>query len=193
MRRSVLALPLLTACLTATDARSWPMSAEEEVQALIGSEYVLFVNGMRIMPGLSCTDEGGGVIERDKRVVSDRYRAGYANCQGRYVVMLTEVVGRVDGGIKRKILDAVALPPTSYESLDTSDDPLHFEYDGYCTLDGETGTSMIVTLRYGGRTEPGEEIDWQSGLEQAWGYDLEALKIVPIDLQRIVCYVPDEP
>ncbi|PZA14246.1 hypothetical protein DNK49_22910 [Azoarcus communis] len=184
---------LLAACAVTTNAQAWSKSAEEEAQALIGTEYVYLMPRMRIVPGLSCTHEGGERVRRDHHEVSDDHSIVFANCQGHYVVLLTEIVGRVDSSNKLRVLDAVALPPTSYESLDISEDPLQFEYDGYCTLDGYTGTSMIVTLRYGGRTEPGEEIDWQSGLAQAWGYDLDALKIVPIDLKRVVCYVPDEP
>lgn len=50
---------------------------------------------------------------------------------------------------------------------------------------------MIVTLRRGGR-DFGEKIPRES-IEQAWGFDLEALKIVPIDVRRVECHVPDEP
>ena len=168
---------------------------------MIGVEYTRISGpGGRISSDLPCLIQGGGPIIKDGvDVFRESLGWAFANCQSRYTILLERKIDTIKADnntvlTKWRILDAVILPPTSYMDLDTSADPLHVYQDGDCLLDGKTGTALFATLRWGDRGEDDydpvsgiEWADWQTGIEQAWAFDLDALRIVPVSTKRVKC------
>jgi hypothetical protein len=161
------------------------MTASEEAHALIGIEYVLPAFGAPIAPDkLSCTDEGGGFLA-DGAAPDKEWMQGRAICQGRTVMMLQRRVGEVNGQDIWRIVDTLLLPPIALSWNPKHPNALLFSYsfEGACELHGRPNISFIVLTRWGKR----KHIDWRTGVERAWTFDLKRGRIVPLSTKGFTC------
>ena len=162
------------------------MTAEEEVRALIGIEYSIQRPWERLVGHLSCIDGGGGILQIGG-VDHEEWAYGRVECRGRQVLMLKRSLSRKEGKARWRVVDTLLLPLVLLDRY-VPDDPINLWLftQEWCTLDGRYDTDFVALVRWSER----EQIDWRSGVEHAWTYDLERKRIVPISTKRIVCEQP---
>ena len=158
------------------------MPVEEEVRALIGVEYSPGIQGEKFTSRLSCTRSGGGLLYLNG-VFNDEWVAGTGTCQGRTIKTLERMVKEENGLSIWRIVDALLLPPVADDWDPNRQNKLQISLMGECTFDGETNTSFFALVRWRDR----EQVDWKTGVEHAWTYDIERGRIVPVSTKRIVC------
>jgi hypothetical protein len=162
-----------------------PAKPNQIARAVIGAEYVSAPNRPNA-PG--CTHRGGSVISAQDVPTDFSYQL--MSCGSQWVLALEQLVGRVDNKWPRlRILDATALP--SFKS-NATESQLHVRQivnSGDCTLDGRRDRTMLVLVRWG----KGDRITSRNGVITAWGFDLEAGKIILLDTSRIECEKPTPP
>lgn len=186
MKLPLWAFALAMTSITAPADSRPAMTVEEEARALIGKEYTFRMQGQRISPELSCTSEGGGLLFING-VFDDEWASGAVKCQGRAVEVLKRAVGEADGDTTWRIIDTLVLPPYKESPNPKRPNALRLAAAGPCELDGRTDTFFIALVRMGKR----DRIDWRTGVEKAWTYDIERGRIVPLSTKRIVCYRPE--
>lgn len=187
MRAYVLACTLALIVSTALAAPPLKPSAKDEARVLIGIEYTPRIHGERISPAqLTCTDEGGGLLNA-RDLPAETWSYGLARCQGRMVVMLQRKIGEVDGYVTWHIVDTLLLPPVHLEPQPDRPNALRLFEAGDCEIDGKTDPFFIALVRWGDH----EQIDWRTGVEQAWTFDIDQSKIVTLSTKRIICYRPE--
>lgn len=168
---------VLALASTAAHAGGKPiLTAEDEARALIGIKYDPRVLGEKLAPGkLSCTDEGGGRLHLDG-VSYDDWTEGLAKCQGRMIILL-EHAGR--------IVDTLLLPPLQlYRSPKRPNALMTISSgEGICGASARPDTSFVALVRWGRR----DRIDWRTGVERAWTFDVERGRIVPMPTRSIEC------
>lgn len=182
--RSVASGVALVLALTAACANDWDLKAETEARAMIGKESSARAFDERIVPNeLSCTHQGGGMLVVNNKF-SDVWGSSVARCQNRLVLLLEQKVGRSERGLKWRIVDALLLPR---DVTQTDPDPNRLRLThgtvGDCEWEGHMDRSFYAALRYGDRTE----VDWRSGVEHAWIFDLDRGRIVPVSPEGISC------
>jgi hypothetical protein len=186
MRRRAWAFALALAATTALADGRPAMTEAEEAHALIGIEYTSRLHGERITSRLSCTDQGGGLLHGDD-ISHDEWSHGLATCQGRTVVILRRAIGEVNGRTTWRIADTLLLPPVQLDPAPERPNALRLFGTGDCELDGRTDTFFITLVRWGKH----DRIDWRSGVERAWTFDIKRGRIVPLSTRRIACYRPE--
>lgn len=191
MRHHAWAFILLAVSATACAVHP---AVEDEASALKGIEYTPRIHGERISPAqLTCTDEGGGLLDEGGGLLNVRdlpaetWSYGLVRCQGRMVVMLQRKIGEVDGYVTWHIVDTLLLPPVHLEPHPDRPNALRLFEAGDCELDGKTDPFFIALVRWGDH----EQIDWRTGVEQAWTFDIDQGKIVTLSTKRIICYRPE--
>ncbi|GAB3552557.1 hypothetical protein GCM10027343_38230 [Noviherbaspirillum agri] len=110
-------------------------------------------------------------------------------CQGQPVIMLERFISRSAPDVSTwRIVDTLVLPRYMRDP-DPGRRPnaLRLFETGDCELDGKTDTSFIALVRWGNR----EQINWRTGVERAWTFDVERGRIVPLSTKRIICYRPE--
>jgi hypothetical protein len=181
---AVLALVLSSAAATAITPEQ-----DERARALIGLEYRLapgVTNGQVIAEHPTCTHLGGAVMWMNGRSVDD-WGFSQLLCNGHPIIALEHKVHSVDPNPKWRVVDAQSLPPYERNADEGRPHALRLHFTGECALDGRTDTLFFVLLRWGKR----ERVDWRTGIERAWGFNLDAERIVPLSTRRIVCEKPD--
>lgn len=164
------------------------MSAEDEVRALQGSEFGRTLQDARLFSHLSCTLTAMGQL-----TVKNRVRPGWdyalAHCQGRYVMLLLQDLNvKSDMDNRWRIADTKLLPKV----IGIEDDPnrpygLYLFTPDECQISGNWGTKFYVVVRQSGR----KRMDWRTGVEGVWSYDLNRKRIVSLSPRRVVCEKPD--
>jgi hypothetical protein len=168
------------------------VSAEQEAQALKGLEFAPMRMEARLFDHLSCTLQGSGSVVVRRRV-HEEWGNDMALCQGRYVMLLTQLhKGATHKENRWRVVDAAVLPEVVVISSDPREaarppEGLYLYTPDECTLDGTWGTSFYAVVRLGKR----KRMDWRTGVEGAWGYDLKRQRIVPISTKRVVCNKPE--
>jgi hypothetical protein len=185
MRPLQCAIGLVFALMTSASFAKQP-NAAAEAKALIGTEFVSQMMGVPISPGRSsCTDEGGGRLYVNGMNLDDWFE-GVLSCQGRTIIILKKKLGHENGRPKWKIVDTLLLPPLTWEEglgNRSSKLVLHLNADGQCDTRDTSPTSYFALLRWNKR----EQIDWRSGVEKAWTFDIEKERIVPRSTRDISC------
>jgi hypothetical protein len=163
-------------------------TAAEEAGALIGMEYVIPMAGERIAPDrFSCISEGGGMLLSNGMPRND-WATSTVTCQERPVILLERFVNRLSPSETTwHIVDTLVLPRYERDPDPSRPNALRLFQTGDCELDGKIDTSFIALVRWGKR----EKIDWRTGVERAWTFDIERGRIVPLSTKRIVCYRPE--
>jgi len=171
-------LALTSSCAIADETR--PMTVAEEARALIGIEYTPRLTGDQITDRLTCTDEGGGLLDND-----GMWSHGLAKCQGRWIVILLHAVGKVDVHTTWHITDTLLLPPVEVLWSSERSNALYLSSaeEGACEVRGRPNTYFIALTRWGKR----DRIDWRTGVERAWTFDIKHGHIVPLSTKGIVC------
>ncbi|MCM5677925.1 hypothetical protein M8A51_00070 [Schlegelella sp. S2-27] len=180
-----------TACLwgALATAHTADPSALEEAQRLVGLEYRLgpgAAAGQIIAQRPSCSNVGGSVVWNDGRPM-DEWSFGEFICNGRSIALLKRQVGEASNGPTWRIVDALPLPSYEQHGEPKRPNALRLYFNGECELDGKTDTLFFALVRFGKR----DRIDWRTGVERAWGFNLTAERIVPLSTKRIVCYRPE--
>lgn len=164
-------------------------SPQQQASPLVGLEYRLApgaTNGQVIAEYPACTHRGGAVMWIDGRSVND-WGFSQLLCHGQPIIALERKVDPTDADPKWQVVDTQALPPYEENAGEERPRGLSLHFTGDCTLDGKTDTLFFVLLRRGKR----ERVDWRTGIERAWGFNLKAERIVPLSTRRIVCEKPD--
>ena len=160
--------------------------AADEIQqvarALIGIEYSV-MPGEPITPGSDCINEGGGFIQLANGE-HGHWSEGIASCGGRVVLLLDKRVPGEGPHVRWKIVDALVLPPANLDVNPDEPNEARISGAGICELRGRTDTSFVTIVRWGKR----ERIDWRTGVEKAWTFDIKRGRIVPLSTRHIVCY-----
>jgi hypothetical protein len=185
MRLHAWAFVLALALPSAFAAGRLSMTVEEEARALIGTEYASRALGEGISPGkLSCINEGGGRLHLDG-VSYDDWSDGQAKCQGRAVVILKRAIGEANGRTTWRIVDTLLLPPTRLYRSSKRPNALMMvsSFEGICEASKRPDTSFVALVRWGKR----DRIDWRTGVERAWTFDVERGRIVPMSTRSIEC------
>jgi hypothetical protein len=160
----------------------------EEIKALHGLEYVnAMPEQQRVASHLSCIDEGGALIF-ENGVLHRDWAKGVIQCQGQWVVALQRKVGMVGRHIKWRIVDTLVLPPISFDPDRSNAEALELVAEDHCEVKGLPNTTFIALVRFGKR----QRIDWRTGVEKAWTFDIKRGRIVPLSTKRVVCE-PYEP
>jgi hypothetical protein len=183
MRTAVTAFACTIGVITGASAGN--EQAARDARELIGLQYRLapgILNGQVIAERPSCSHVGGATMYVDGHAV-DGWAYSEFSCSGRPIALLERRTDETDGRPTWKIVDTLLLP--NY-SLDDPNRPkaLKLYFNGECELDGKTDTLFFALVRFGKR----ERIDWRTGVEKAWGFDLNAQRIVPLSTKRIVCH-----
>ena len=157
---------------------------EVSARALVGLETSrLTTSGVPMFDGSHCIFDGDGMV--DVRGVTARdWKFGQAVCNGRTVLFLERKIGGGEGAAGWRIVDVVLLPPASHEPVPGRPNALRFAGQGTCEWRGRTDTSFVATVRWAKR----ERIDWRTGVEKAWTFDIKRGRIVPLSTRHIVCY-----
>ena len=100
------------------------------------------------------------------------------------MVLLERLVNGKNGLFIWKIVDAQVLPHHALAGDPQRPDTLALYFNGECELDGGTDTLFLALVRFGQR----KRVDGHTGVEQPWGFNLSARRIVPLPMQRIVCH-----
>lgn len=182
MIRCISAVIFVLAAPTALAGGDPPMRGMEEVRALVGIEYLEDAPSVRIAPHLSCTTQGGGMLTIDG-VTHDDWWQGFVDCQGRSVLTLERRLRSQEKSTTWRIVDAVLLPPNGMDPGPKRKNALSMVGMESCDLEGRPNTVFHVAARFGKR----KRIDWRTGVKQAWTFDLEAGRIVPLPTRGIVC------
>jgi hypothetical protein len=183
MRAWSLALALSSA--SASAGHLPVMTASQEARALIGVEYFLSSIGKPIAPGkISCTEVGWGSLS-DSGAPEDEWSQGQVRCRGRTVITLLHKVGKKDSQDLWRIVDALLLPPIEAFWNPKRPNALSFSdaVEGVCELRGRPHIPFIVLIRWGKR----KHIDWRTGVERAWTFDLKRGRIVPLSTKGFTC------
>lgn len=182
-------LAALAGALVAASAVYAGADSQQEAQALIGLEYQLSTgttNGQTIAEHPSCSNVGGTLMwVRGKSF--DDWSAGEFECKGQRILLLKRQVNASGAAVRWRIVDTQLLPPYAPGFDDKRPFAPRLHSTGECALDGRTDTLFFVLLRWGKR----ERVDWRTGVERAWGFNLDAERIVPLSTRRIVCEKPD--
>ena len=182
-RAWTLALLLTSATACAGITETGPlMSAEKEARALVGVKYVPGIQGEKFTSRLSCTSDGSARLSI-AGVPYPEWSFGTALCQGRHVETLEQRVSEENGVTTWRIVDALLLPPVAADWDPHRQNKLQISLMGECTLDERTDTSFFALVRWRDR----ERVDWKTGVEHAWTYDIEKGRIVPVSTKRVVC------
>jgi hypothetical protein len=164
------------------------ITSAEEARAMIGMEYTASMPGERIAPDrFSCINEGGAILLINGISQND-WSTSTTTCQGRPVITLERFVKRLGPRETTwRIVDTLVLPRYERDPDPRRPNALRLFQTGDCELDGKTDTYFIALVRWGKR----EKIDWRTGVERAWTFDIERERIVPLSTKRIVCYRPE--
>lgn len=161
------------------------MSPNEVAGALIGVESTTRLMGEKVGPDtLSCVDRGGGYMALDNQMLND-WSDAVLVCQGRLIVTLERKVGEANGLEKWRIVDTLLLPPLQDEWNPRRPNALMYIHssEGVCGLTSRPGTSYFTLVRWGKR----KRIDWRTGVERAWTFDIAQGRIVPLSTRHIYC------
>jgi hypothetical protein len=154
----------------------------EEIKSLPGLEYLHVMQGQDVASHLSCTDEGGGFIVQGN-VMLDDWSKGLIRCQGRWALTLQRKVGKVESHLKWRIVDAVALPLISFDPQPADAEVLRLVGEEHCEAKRLPNTTFMAVVRFGKR----QRIDWRTGVEKAWTFDVKRGRIVPLSIKQIIC------
>jgi len=176
---------IATAGLAATACATSPM---EDASALIGIVYTTRMPSGPIAARPFCTHEGGGMLVIDD-AFSDEWAFASIDCRGRTIIALQRFVEAGDGHVTWHILDTLLLPPYQNDYVPDQPHALRLFDTENCELDGRQERYFIALVRWGER----DRIDWRTGVEQAWDFDVARGRIVPLSPKRVVCYRPDPP
>jgi hypothetical protein len=182
MRALAWLCPFLLLCTSAFASEQASLTGEQEIEALKGLQYLLVMHGQKVASHLSCTDEGGGSLSTPGASDSGWSR-GMVQCQGRWGVILKRRVGTVESRTKWKIVDSLVLPPLQWEPDPADTEALRFIGSDNCALKGRPNVHFFVLARFGKR----DRIDWRTGVENAWRFDLKRGQIMPLPIKGIVC------
>ena len=186
-RLAVMALSVLFGVALADDT---DRTVDRLARALVGVEYRLapgIAGGQSIADGVPCTYVGGGLVLVNGEM-SDKWAYSQLTCHDRPVAILEKKVDRPDAPDAWRIVDAMALPPFERDLDPKRPNALRLFGTGDCELDGKTDTLFLALVRWGSKRD---RIDWRTGVERAWGFNLTAERIVPLSTTRIVCYRPE--
>ena len=186
--RMGLGLVAAAICTAAAAGEPPALSVEQEVQALKGGEYGPTRQDERLFGHLSCVLVGSGPVG-SRGFLHKGWGDTLVQCGDRYVMMLMRFhEGKTHAEDRWRVVDAVPLPPVVGILPDASrpDGPYLYTPDE-CMLDNRWGTSLYAIVQVGAR----KRMDWRTGVEGAWGYDLKRQRIVPLSTKRVVCTKPD--
>jgi hypothetical protein len=151
---------------------------------VIGAEYISVPDRPDI-PG--CSDGGGSIISANHVPTDFSYQ--FMKCGPQRLLVLEELVGMMDNFPHLRIIDAIPLPPFKSDATESQLHVRQIVNAGDCTLDGRRDRTMLVLVKWG----RGDRITARNGVITAWGFDLEAGKIIQFDTSRIECEKPTPP
>lgn len=83
-----------------------------------------------------------------------------------------------------RIVDALLLPEHLQEfDPDRLNELMAFD-NNQCEQVRRPVSSFVVLARFGNR----QDINWRTGVDKAWTFDIKAGRIVPLSTRRIVCW-----
>ncbi|WP_151636138.1 hypothetical protein [Noviherbaspirillum aerium] len=166
-------------------ASALPDPVKAEAQKLYGIEYTPQLMGELIAPGISqCTYQGGGTLQLDGVDRSD-WAKDYVHCNNHVVILLSKKVGESRGYDLWRTVDVLPLPKLDLQRNRRQPNKLvlYSSFEGLCSVQGRYGMDFIALLQWGKR----DRIDWQTGVKQAWTFDIRQERIVPLPTRDIRC------
>lgn len=196
---SIKHMPLVLLCV-ALSACKPPGRSEAETtdvaSRLIGHEYAVVPLSDSVVEGLACRFASSDDV-RHAGIEKTGWTRGLLLCgDSEPYLFLAKNIGvtrfALSGGDpphpypRNKILAVQKLPKVS--NFSTGADGLELaelvdSFAGQCDLDGRGGTSFVALVRWNGEAV----VQGPPGVEAAWGFDVEAVRVAPLDPQRLAC------
>lgn len=196
---SIKQMPLLLLCVALSACKPAGHGGAETTDVasrLIGHEYAVVPLSDTVAEGLACKFASSDDV-RQASVEKTGWTRGLMLCGDSVpYLFLAKNVGvtqfAMSGGDppqpypRNKILAVQQLPKVSNFSTDGDGSELPELVDsfaGQCDLDGRGGTSFVALVRWNGEAT----VQGPPGVQAAWGFDVEAARVVQLDPQRLTC------
>ena len=163
---------------------------------LVGLEYAVIPFSDNVGDGVACKFVSSDDVRKDG-VDQKGWTHGLLLCDGRVpFLFLAQDLGMTQFAIsgseppqqyqRRKIRAVQKLPELANFSPDSGAVDLP-EYvgpiAGQCDLDGRAMDSFAALVRWNGESI----VQGSPGISAAWGFDVESVRVIPLDPQRLTC------